>query len=200
MPEMSKVAQLACRSAPWRLFAARVVLPWALQGSELRGDVLEIGCGSGAMAAAVLRRHPHVRLTATDFDRSMVDVAKDRLAAFGSRADVRQADATQLPFADRSFDAVLTFVMLHHVLEWEQAFAEMARVLKPGGRILGYDLLGDGPGRVIGGHEKGTRLMRQHELRHVLGELPFATAAVSPAFGRLTVRFNAQKVEHRATG
>ena len=194
MPEMSRVAQVMCRSAPWRLFAGRVVLPWALQGGELVGDVLEIGCGSGAMAAEVLRTYADVRLTATDFDESMVHAARTRLTEFGSRVDVRQADATALPFADGSFDAVLSFIMLHHVLQWEHAFAEMARVLRPDGRFIGYDLLGDGVGRILSGREHNTRLMRQGELRQVLAELDGVNGTTKPAFGGLVARFTAQKV------
>ena len=194
MPEMSRVAQFLCRSAPWRAFTGRVVLPWALQGHELRGDALEIGCGSGAMAAEVLRKHPHVRLVATDFDESMVAVARKRLSEFGPRAEVRPADATALPFPDGSFDIVLSFIMLHHVLHWEQAFAEMARVLRPEGRMIGYDLLGDGAGRVVSGREKGTRLMRQVELGQVLDELAGVRGAMRPAFGGLAIRFTAQKL------
>ena len=194
MPEMSKFAQLMCRSAPWRVFAGRVVLPWALQGQELRGDVLEIGCGSGAMAAEALRTYPDVRLTATDFDQSMVEVARTRLSGFGARAEVRQADATALPFPDESFDVVLSFIMLHHVLRWEQAFVEVTRVLRPGGRFIGYDLLGDGLGRVVNGREEGTRLMRRGELQDLLDGLPGVRASATPAFRSLAVRFTVQKV------
>ena len=194
MPEMSSVAQFMCRSAPWRLFAGHVVLPWALQGHELRGDVLEIGCGSGAMAAEALRQFPDIRLTATDFDESMVEVARRPLSDFGPRAEVRQADATALPFPDGSFDAVLSFIMLHHVLQWEQAFAEAARMLRPGGRLIGYDLLGDGTGRILHRREHNTRLMRQVELRQVLDGLAGVGAVTKPAFGGLVARFTAQKI------
>jgi ubiquinone/menaquinone biosynthesis C-methylase UbiE len=194
MPEMSPVAQLMCRSAPWRLFAGHVVLPWALQGHELRGDVLEIGCGSGAMAAEALRKYPDVRLTATDFDESMVEVARRRLSEFGSRAEVRQADATALPFPDGSFDVVLSFIMLHHVVQWERAFAETARMLRPGGRLIGYDLLGDGAGRILHRREQSTRLMRHVELRQVLDGLAGVGAVTTPAFGGLVARFTAQKI------
>src|SRR3954463_15021260 len=45
MPTMSRFEATVCRSAPWRLFAGRVVLPWALQGVTPGGDVLEIGAG-----------------------------------------------------------------------------------------------------------------------------------------------------------
>jgi ubiquinone/menaquinone biosynthesis C-methylase UbiE len=157
---MSLPQQLVCRSAPWRFFAGRVVLPRALQGAELRGGVLEIGCGSGAMAVEVLRRYPAVRLMATDYDKSMVDVARERLAPFGDRAEVRRADASDLPFANGAFDAALSFIMLHHVVNWEQALGELVRVLRPGGRLIGYDLLGDRGGRFMHGHASDTRRMR----------------------------------------
>jgi SAM-dependent methyltransferase len=192
MPEMSRSAQLVCRSAPWRVVAGRVVLPWALQGIGLTGDVLEIGCGSGAMAAEVLRRYPDARMTATDYDDSMVDAARRRLAPFGPRAQVRQADATALPFPDASFDVALSFIMLHHVVQWEQAVAELVRVLRPGGRLVGYDLLGDRRGhRPQHGHDH--RLMRSTELRERFRELGVEDAKVSPGLGGLVARFTARR-------
>ena len=191
---MSDRARSWCQSAPWRAFAGRVVLPWALRGAQLTGDVLEIGCGSGAMAAEVLRRHPKVRVTATDYDEAMVDAARARLATFGERAAVRQADATALPFTDGTFDAVVTFIMLHHVIDWETALAEAARVLRPGGVLIGYDLVGDGAGRIMNGSEHGTRRMRLAELRQQLDRLPFADADLRSSLGGLTVRFRASRV------
>jgi ubiquinone/menaquinone biosynthesis C-methylase UbiE len=193
MPEMSRSAQLVCRSSPWRFVAGRVVLPWALQGAALRGDVLEIGCGSGAMAVEVLRRHPAVRLTATDYDESMVDVARGRVARFGDRAEVRRADATDLPFADGAFDVALSFIMLHHVIDWETALGELVRVLRPGGRLIGYDLLGDRDGRFTHGNESNTRRMRRGELDQVLRDLPFEAPTLRPAFGGLVTRFSLHK-------
>lgn len=47
---------------------------------------------------------------------------------------------TALPFTDGSFDFVTSHLMLHHVIEWHDALAEAARVLRPGGTLLGYDL------------------------------------------------------------
>ena len=106
----------------------------------------------------------------------------------------RQADAMALPFPDQTFDAVLSFIMLHHVLEWERAFTEMARVLRPDGRLIGYDLLANRGGRIINGREQNTRLMRHSELQQVLAELPDAHGASKPAFGGLVTRFEAHKV------
>src|SRR5262249_28164447 len=155
-----------CRSAPWRWFARRIVLPWVIQGEHVSGDILEIGSGSGATAAELLRRFPDVQLTATDYDDSMVDVARDRLREFGDRVDVKQADATQLPFPGGSFDAVLSFIMLHHVMDWEKALAEAVRVLRPGGRLLGFDLLDSPAMHWLHRAERSPhRMMRWDELR-----------------------------------
>ena len=138
MPPMSTVESVVCRSALWGFLAPRTV-SWATQDWPLAGRVLEIGGGSGAMAKAISASHTQVNLTTTDVDPAMVQAAQRVLT--GLPVEARQADATALPCADESFDMVLSFLMLHHVLEWEQAVAEVARVLRPGGLFVGYDLL-----------------------------------------------------------
>ena len=192
MPAMSKVESAFCRSGPWRLLAGRAILPWALQGRTPTGDVLEIGGGSGAMAAQLAARHPDIRLTMTDFDAAMVQAAAGRLAPFGDRVVAQRADATALPFEAGSFDTVLSFIMLHHVIEWEQALSEAARVLRPGGFLLGYDLLATGPARLIHRLDGSrNRLMQLGELQSVLDRQPVDQVAVRPGFGHLVVRFSA---------
>ena len=76
-----------------------------------------------------------------DIDPHMTRRARERLAPFADRADVVEADVTALPFADGEFDVGLSFLMLHHVEGWERAVDELARVVRPGGRLLVYDLL-----------------------------------------------------------
>jgi len=193
MPEMTAVEQGFCRSAPWRWFARHVVVPWALQGEQLSGDVLEIGSGSGAMAAELLRRFPDVRLTATDYDESMVDVAREGLHEFGDRVEVKQADASRLPFPDESFDAVLSFIMLHHVIDWEKALAEAVRVLRPGGRLLGFDLLDSRPMHWLHRAERSShRMMRWDQLRQTTQELPLL-GVLNTGTGGFTARFDLRK-------
>src|SRR5437016_14190261 len=98
MPAMSPFEAAFCRSGPWRLFARRLVLPWALQGERPTGRVLEIGAGSGAMAAELLAMFDDIAMCVTDYDDAMGAAAAERLNAFGTRAECRQADATALPF------------------------------------------------------------------------------------------------------
>jgi ubiquinone/menaquinone biosynthesis C-methylase UbiE len=179
-----------CRSAPWRFFARRVVLPWALQGIRPDGPVLEIGAGSGAMAAELLAAHPGVTMTVTDFDPDMVAAADRRLLPYAERSTARQADATDLPFDDGAFDVVLSWIMLHHTIEWEKALAEAVRVVRPGGHVVGYDLLSTAPLRLLHQAERARcRMMKFGELRQTVRELPVAQAILTPGLGGFVVRF-----------
>ncbi len=124
MPVMSSAERWFCQSPPWRWIAGRLILGWAMQGVSPRGAVLELGGGSGAMAAATIRRHPGCAVTVTDVDPAMVAAAQRRFAN-EPRVTVRQADATALPFADGSFNVVVSYLMLHHVIAWQQALGEV---------------------------------------------------------------------------
>jgi ubiquinone/menaquinone biosynthesis C-methylase UbiE len=192
MPGMNPVEAAWCRSAPWRLFARRLVLPWALQGVRPRGRVLEIGAGSGAMAAELLAMFDDITMCVTDFDDAMVAAAAERLAPFGHRVECRQADATSLPFDDGSFDAVLSWIMLHHTMAWEKALGEAARVLRPGGRLIGYDLLASRPFQLLHSTESGHhQIIREDQVEPVLKDLALDDVAVRRGRGGFVVRFNA---------
>ncbi|MGH8918472.1 MAG: class I SAM-dependent methyltransferase, partial [Acidimicrobiales bacterium] len=148
---MPDQARQFCTSAPYRFVARRLVMPWALQGVRPTGEVLEIGTGSGAMAAEVLRMFGDLHLVATDYDPEMVSAARATLAPWAGRATAQQADATSLPFDDARFGLVLSCAMLHHVGHWEAALAEALRVLRPGARLVGFDLLRTAPMRLLHG-------------------------------------------------
>ncbi|MDP0400533.1 class I SAM-dependent methyltransferase [Tsukamurella strandjordii] len=194
MPSMSTIESLFCRSAPWEAATRRWVLPWALQGVRPTGRVLEIGGGGGAMAAQLLAASTpadRLQLTVTDFDPVMVGAAQDRLQRFGGRAHAEVADATALPFGDGEFDTVVSFIMLHHVVAWEQALREAVRVLRPGGTLVGYDLLGTAPARILHRLEGAPhRFIDRGQLRPHLAGLPLRD---------LTVRENVALTRFRAT-
>ncbi|MHB1929717.1 MAG: class I SAM-dependent methyltransferase [Acidimicrobiales bacterium] len=159
------------------------------------GRILEIGGGSGAMAAAVLEHHPQASLTVVDVDPAMVAVAAGRLTIFCDRADARQADATALPFDDASFDVVLSFIMLHHVGEWEDAVREATRVLTPGGVLVGYDLLDSLPMRALHRMEGAPhRFMTLTQLDRLLRELPLYEISTREDLAGLVTRFQARRI------
>jgi SAM-dependent methyltransferase len=101
---------------------------------ELAGkDVLEIGCGTGVHAR--LLAAAGARLSAVDLTPTAVELTKRRLELAGLEADVREADAESLPFADGSFDFVWSWGVIHHSENTQRVIAEIARVLRPGGRL-----------------------------------------------------------------
>jgi SAM-dependent methyltransferase len=184
VPTMSPVQKASCRSAPWRAFTCQLVLPWAFQRTQLTGEVQEIGAGSGAMAEELLATTLAITICVTDFDQSMVSIAVENLARFGSRVTARQADATALPFGDSSFDTVLSWIMLHHTVAWEKALTEAVRVLRPGGLLLGYDLVNAGPMRWLGQTEDADhRMVGIDELRAELARLPVVTSRCARGSG-----------------
>ena len=192
MPTMSAVEQRFCRSAPWSAFARRAVLPWALSGTQLSGEVLELGAGNGAMAEDVMRRDPQIRLTVTDIDPAMVRAARNRLSGRAG-VTVRQADVTALPFDAASFDAVTSYLMLHHVIDWRAALDEAARVLRAGGVLVGYDLTDTLLARLIHRADRSPhRLLSADELRAGLAAAGFEDVTVRASYRGHVMRFRAR--------
>lgn len=109
-----------------------------LSGGGLQDqDVLEVGCGRGVGVEVILDRLGARRVTALDVDPEQVQRAQERLR-LRPRDAVRIGigDASAIAEDDATFDAVVDFGILHHVPAWREAVAEIARVLRPGGRLL----------------------------------------------------------------
>lgn len=103
------------------------------------GAVLDVGTGPGVLLVEVARRRPDLRLTGVDLSADMVAAANRNLGPFGDRATATVGNVTDLPFPDGSFDLVVSSLSLHHWDHPEAAGPELARVLKPGGRLCVYD-------------------------------------------------------------
>jgi ubiquinone/menaquinone biosynthesis C-methylase UbiE len=95
--------------------------------------VLEVGCGLGAHTEALCRLGAMV--TSIDLAPMSIKVTRRRLALRGLRAEVIEADAEFLPFPDSQFDYVWSWGVIHHSPNTKKCAQEIARVLKPGGRI-----------------------------------------------------------------
>lgn len=117
----------------WKRFAVQV-------SDVRRGErVLDVAAGSGDLAALFAPRvGPDGRVVVSDINPAMLDVGRGRLIDRGITGNVEfvLADAENLPFPDRYFDLVTIGFGLRNVTHIERALASMARVLKPGGRLL----------------------------------------------------------------
>jgi len=123
----------------------RVAHPMTRWGSNvldrlpLRGDetVLDAGCGSGRVTELLAARLPDGRVVALDASPSMVDAARERLTRFGDRVAYAVADlGHSLPLGAASVDAILSTATFHWVADHDALFANLARVLRPGGRLV----------------------------------------------------------------
>jgi len=135
---MNALENWFCSSGIWRGITQRRILPWLLDGVALGDHVLEIGAGAGAATSDLHRRANHV----TSLEYSAGLAAKLALQG-GSVPQVVRGDATQLPFASSRFSSVLAVLMLHHLPSesgQDRAFHEAARVLRPGGMFIAFEI------------------------------------------------------------
>lgn len=121
-------------NSPFRVpFARREVASFRRMAALARGlRVLEVGCGAGLTTNAIADMLKPSHLSAFDFSHEQVARAKRRLDKHAA-VEIRQADATAMPYETASFDAVLEIGILHHIPRWREAILEVARVLRPGG-------------------------------------------------------------------
>jgi ubiquinone/menaquinone biosynthesis C-methylase UbiE len=118
----------------YRRIAADIAL-----AAPLDGTVLDVGTGPGVLLAEIARARPDLHVTGIDLSEDMVAAAGRNTREFAGRVRVQAGDVTGLPFADGTFDLIVTSFSLHHWDDIDAAVPELARVLRPGGRLYVYD-------------------------------------------------------------
>jgi SAM-dependent methyltransferase len=162
-------------------FDARIPLVAAVVEAQPRRE-LEVGCGWGELAEWVARE-TEAEVVALDLSPRMVELARER----GVNAQL--GDVQELPFADAEFDVAIAAWMLYHVPDLDRGIAELARVLRPGGRLVVAtnsrfhlfelrELVGSGPSTLKFAREDGEEHLRRHFDRvtreDIDGQLQFA--------------------------
>jgi SAM-dependent methyltransferase len=118
----------------WSRLVARELLAWLAPDPD--GRWLDVGCGTGALAAAVLAAADPAAVVGLDPSAGFLAHARARL--HDPRARFVAADARHLPLATASIDAAVSGLVLNFVGDPAPAAAEMARVARPGGRVAAY--------------------------------------------------------------
>jgi SAM-dependent methyltransferase len=118
----------------WSRLVAREFLPWLAVPPESRW--LDVGCGTGALSAAILAHALPATVTGIDTSEGYVAYARGQVS--DGRARFEQGDAQALPFGDGSFEATVSGLALNFLPEPGRGLAEMARVTRPGGVVAVY--------------------------------------------------------------
>jgi ubiquinone/menaquinone biosynthesis C-methylase UbiE len=136
---MNRFENWFCSTSLWRYVTGAHLLPWMVSGSEWGDHVLEIGAGPGAATDALCKCVPRV----TSLEYSHAFAAELAARQKNSNSHVLQGDASSLPFADGSFSSAIAVLVIHHLRAAElqdRAFAEVYRVLRPGGRFFAFEI------------------------------------------------------------
>jgi ubiquinone/menaquinone biosynthesis C-methylase UbiE len=148
--------------------------------------ILDVGCGTGRLLMAAAQTFPSARLEGVDPAVEMVRHAQAGLPA-SSRITFRLATAERLPFQDAQFDLVFSTMTFHHWSDQRAGVAEVARVLKPGGRWLLADFIATGLMR----HIRRLLRLRRFPERSVLDPM-LAAAGLEVLARRPVPRLGAQ--------
>jgi len=116
----------------WRRTAIKILKPRAEE------RILDLCCGTGDFAAQCLQAEPQCHLTGADFAIPMLQIARQKNP---SAIQFTAADALCLPFEDHQFDAVMVAFGVRNFTDTKAGLIEIARVLKPGGRLMMLEFL-----------------------------------------------------------
>jgi SAM-dependent methyltransferase len=176
--------------------AVDVRVPLVAAVAEARpGRLLEVGCGWGELAEWITRE-TGAEVVATDLSAHMVKLARER------GLDASVADVQALPFTDGAFDVVVAAWMLYHVPELDRGLSEIARVLRPEGRLVAAtnsvfhlrelrELVGSGRSSITLSRESGEELLGRHfaavRREDIDGHLEFAGYAEVEEYVRASI-------------
>jgi ubiquinone/menaquinone biosynthesis C-methylase UbiE len=110
-----------------------------------RGQAVDVGCGPGHLVFKLARQAPGLHITGIDLSDEVLTQAETygTRAGFDERVRFKKGSAQQIPFPDKSLDLVISTLSLHHWTQPTAVLDEVARVLRPGGAFIIFDLRRD---------------------------------------------------------
>lgn len=160
----------------WRSLKNANLLPY----SQDNLAICDCGIGTAAFSLAFAQTiNPAVVITGVDISSKMLNTAHRLLSQAKIRYQICQSDVKALPFADESFDGVISAHMLEHLADPIQGLREMVRILRPGAPLVLVVTRSGLPGWLIQWHW-GNRCFKQQELLSLMGEAGLIQLQVVP--------------------
>ena len=158
----------------------RALADWGLSfGPAAFQKALDCGCGGGANLAQILKRCPAGKAYGIDLSQESVAFARRKnRRLLGTRCFVERGDVGKLPYGDGTFGAVTAFETVYFWDDLPEAFAEVARVLKTGGRFLLCSEMSDPANEMWTSRIDGMRVYSAERLETLLAAAGFADIAV----------------------
>jgi ubiquinone/menaquinone biosynthesis C-methylase UbiE len=137
-PEEARDYDAMDHSTVNRLFAGDLLTHW-----DGRGSILDVGTGTAQIPIEVCRLALAARVVGIDLADNMLTVGRANVtrAGLADQIELRLCDAKAMPFANASFQTVMSNSIVHHIPEPDRVLAEMVRVVAPGGVLFVRDLL-----------------------------------------------------------
>lgn len=138
--EMSKFEKFFVNSSIFNFIYKKTVYNsfFNFIGGNVKGKLLEIGCGIGKTTHFLADKYNKLKITAIDYDKKQIDTAKKNKKS--KNIEFKQGDAKSLNFKNNSFDYVIETNVLHHIKNYEDAIKEAKRVLKKNGYFYLMDI------------------------------------------------------------
>ena len=113
--------------------SSKILAPLFVDFVGVRGEVLDVGCGTGALTFAIAKNPRVSRVIGIDLSKAFLDYARSK--SDDPRVQFEQGDAHKLPFADASFDCCLALLVMSFITDPSKAAAEIRRVTRRGGVV-----------------------------------------------------------------
>lgn len=136
--EYAKLASVY--DARWSFYVRATTDATVARLPQSLGNLLDIGCGTGALLFRLSHEFPEANLSGVDASSEMLAMARTRLRP---QVELKEGWAEKLPFDDARFDTVVSCNMFHYVRHPHDALVEMLRVLRPGGTMMITDWCDD---------------------------------------------------------